>query len=54
MLAEDPVAGKTIMAGLYIKELMLRRPADVSSRPAAGGGGALSRAPAAVRASRCA
>ena len=28
LLADDPGAGKTIMAGLYIKELMLRRAAD--------------------------
>jgi hypothetical protein len=37
LLADDPGAGKTIMAGLYIKELMLRgdRSAASSSRPAA-------------------
>jgi superfamily II DNA/RNA helicase len=28
LLADDPGAGKTIMAGLYVKELMLRRAAD--------------------------
>jgi SNF2 family DNA or RNA helicase len=28
LLADDPGAGKTIMAGLYIKELQLRRAAD--------------------------
>lgn len=28
LLADDPGAGKTIMAGLYIKELMLRRAGD--------------------------
>jgi superfamily II DNA or RNA helicase len=28
LLADDPGAGKTIMAGLYVKELLLRRAAD--------------------------
>jgi hypothetical protein len=32
LLADDPGAGKTIMAGLLIKELLIRRPVPVHDR----------------------
>ena len=54
LLADDPGAGKTIMAGLYIKELLLRD--DVQAvpdrRPGRAGGAVAGRAVLQVRAAR--